>query len=97
MIFPKVTEKVNGEARKRSPGPFDPQGSATEPEREQRQKPKIGKPNDKEPWGGKGASHQLRAKILTQLGILAVKLDNWRQLTFFYRDLSHKIVKVAGS
>lgn len=71
VIFPKVTEKVNGGARKRSPGPFDPQ----EPGREQRQEPKIG--NDKEPWGGKGASHQLRVKILTQLGVLAVKLDNW--------------------
>lgn len=75
MIFPKVTEKVNGGVRKRSPGPFDPQGSAVEPGREQRREPKIG--NDKEPWGGKGASHQLRVKILTQLGVLAVKLDNW--------------------
>jgi hypothetical protein len=46
-IFPKVTEKVDGGARKRSRGSFDLQGSIVEPRRDQRQEPQTER--DKEP------------------------------------------------
>lgn len=46
-IFPKVTEKVDRGARKRSKGSFDPPGSIFESRRDQRPEPQTGK--DKEP------------------------------------------------
>ena len=45
-IFPKVTEKVDGGARKRSRGSFDLQGSIVEPRRDQRQEPQTERDKD---------------------------------------------------